>query len=159
MARGKCERIQYEEYGKKEYLQKKNIHYVRQEYCTTFGFQPLAGNYSNVFSRSGWLCKCKMAWEKAGHLMSGQCSVYGDSTHKFRDLTNIDNLIQLFIEVLDITDYLDKQDKQNPVGGVNTSVYSNSVLDRISHYISNRKFCCFSCIIALVHQNSPTVEI
>ena len=26
------------------------------------------------------------------------------------------------------------------------------------HSISNRKFCCFSCIIAMVHQNSPTVE-
>ena len=28
------------------------------------------------------------------------------------------------------------------------------------HSISNRKFCCFSCIIliAIVHQNSPTVE-
>ena len=28
----------------------------------------------------------------------------------------------------------------------------------IFHSISNRKFCCFSCIIAMVHQNSPTVE-
>ena len=26
------------------------------------------------------------------------------------------------------------------------------------HSISNRKFCCFSYIIAMVHQNSPTVE-
>ena len=26
------------------------------------------------------------------------------------------------------------------------------------HSISNRKFCCFSFIIAMVHQNSPTVE-
>ena len=26
------------------------------------------------------------------------------------------------------------------------------------HYISNRKFCCFSFIIAMVHQNSPTIE-
>ena len=26
------------------------------------------------------------------------------------------------------------------------------------HYISNRNFCCFSYIIAMVHQNSPTVE-
>ena len=29
---------------------------------------------------------------------------------------------------------------------------------RNTHSISNRKFCCFSCIIAMVHQNSPTVE-
>ena len=26
------------------------------------------------------------------------------------------------------------------------------------HSISNRKFCCFSLIIAMVHQKSPTVE-
>ena len=26
------------------------------------------------------------------------------------------------------------------------------------HFISNRKFCCFSFIIARVPQNSPTVE-
>ena len=26
------------------------------------------------------------------------------------------------------------------------------------HSISNRKFYCFFCIIAMVHQNSPTVE-
>ena len=28
----------------------------------------------------------------------------------------------------------------------------------IKHFISNRKFCCFSCIMAMVHQNSPTME-
>ena len=28
----------------------------------------------------------------------------------------------------------------------------------MSHSISNRNFCCFSCIIAMVHQNSPTLE-
>ena len=26
------------------------------------------------------------------------------------------------------------------------------------HYFSNSKFFCFSCLIAMVHQNSPTVE-
>ena len=28
----------------------------------------------------------------------------------------------------------------------------------IGHSISNKKFCCFSYIIAMVYQNSPTVE-
>ena len=32
LGRGKCERIQNEEYGKKQYLQKKNIFHVRQQY-------------------------------------------------------------------------------------------------------------------------------
>ena len=130
MARGKCERIQNEEYGRKEYLQKKNIYNVRQEYRTRFRLQPFAGNYSNDkrFSRSGWLCKCKMAREEEGHLISGQCPVYGDLTHQFSDLTNIDNLIQFFNEVLDRRDQLDRQEKENPVGGVDTSVYANPVL-------------------------------
>ena len=29
---------------------------------------------------------------------------------------------------------------------------------RIRHFISNKKLLCFSCIIAMVHQNSATVE-
>ena len=135
LARGKCERINHEEYGKKAYFQKKNILNVRQEYRTRFRLQPFGGNYSNDkrFSRSGWLCKCKMAREEEGHLTSGQCPVYGDLTHKYSDLTNIDSLIGFFNEVLDRRDQLDKQEKQNPVGGVDTSVYANSVLaDRIS---------------------------
>ena len=134
MARGKCERIQKEEYGRKEYLQKKNIYNVFQDYCTRFRLQPFTGNYSNdkQLSRSRRLCKCKMAREEKGHLMSGQCPMYGDLTHKFSDLTNIDNLTQFFNEVLDRSDQLDRQEKENPVGGVDTSVYANNVLaDRI----------------------------
>ena len=30
---------------------------------------------------------------------------------------------------------------------------------KITHYISNRKFCCLFGMIAMVHQNSPTVEV
>ena len=68
--------------------------------------------------------------KKKGHLSH---PVYGDLTHKYSDLTNIDSLIGFFNEVLDRRDQLDKQEKQNPVGGVDTSVYANSVLaDRIS---------------------------
>jgi len=32
------------------------------------------------------------------------------------------------------------------------------LLLRLTHSISNRNFCCFSYIIAMVHKNSPTVE-
>ena len=61
--------------------------------------------------------------------MSGQCPVYGDLTHKYSDLTDIDSLVQFFKEVLDRRDELDK----NPVGGVLTSADANSVhVDRMS---------------------------
>ena len=38
----------------------------------------------------------------------------------------------------------------------NAKSYKDGV--SIYHSISNRKFCCFSCKIVMVHQNSPTVE-
>ena len=69
------------------------------------------------------MCKCKTAREEQGHLMSGQCPVYGDLTHKFSDLTDIDSLVQFFKEVLDRRDELDK----NPVGGVITNAEANPV--------------------------------
>ena len=73
-----------------------------------------------------------MAREEEEHLMSGQCPVYCDSTHKFSDLTNIDNLVKFLNEVLDRRDQLDRQEKENPAEGVDTSVYDNPVLtDRI----------------------------
>ena len=119
LAKGKCERINHEEYGMKEYLRKKSIHNIRQQYRTRFGLQRFAGNYSNdkQFARTGWLCRCKMAREEEGHLMSGQCTVYGDLTQKYSDLTDIESLIQFFNDVLERRDILDKEDKQNPVGG------------------------------------------
>ena len=49
--------------------------------------------------------------------MSGQCTVYGDLTEKYSDLTDIESLIQFFNDVLERRDILDKEDKQNPVGG------------------------------------------
>ena len=125
LAKGKCERLNHEEYGKKDYLHMKNIHEIRQQYRTRFGLQPFAGNYSNDkrFARSGWLCKCQTAREEEGHLMSGQCPVYGDLTNNYSDLTDIDSLVQLFKEILDRRDELDK----NPVGGVITNADANSV--------------------------------
>ena len=38
-------RILTETYGRKDYIQKKNIHNVRQQFQARFGLQPFAGNY------------------------------------------------------------------------------------------------------------------
>ena len=39
------------------------------------------------------------------------------------------------------------------------SPYCSSSWGYIFHSILNRKFCCFSYIISMVHQNSPTVAL
>ena len=127
-AKGKCERILHEDYGRKNYIQKKTIMSVRQEFRTQFGLLAFAGNYSHDrrFSKLDWLCKCKEAKESELHLTSGRCKVYGDLTHKFSNLTDDDALVQFFQEVLARREVLDKE-QRNPVGGVSTNVGANSV--------------------------------
>ena len=127
-AKGKCERISFEEYGKKSYLQKKTVKSVRQEFRTRFGLLAFAGNYSHDrrFAKSDWLCKCKEAREEELHLLSGQCKVYGDLTHKYSNLTDDNALVDFFQEVLARREQLDKE-QNNPVGGVHTNVGANSV--------------------------------
>ena len=58
-ATGICERIIGEDYGKKDYISKKNFFYVPQQYRTRFGLEKFAGNYSNDrrFASSEWLCQ------------------------------------------------------------------------------------------------------
>ena len=99
-AKGKCERISYEDYGRKEYIHKETIVNVRKTFCTKFGLLPFAGNYSHdrKFAKTNWLFKCKEAREEELHLMSGQCKVYGDLTHKFSDLTDDNALVDFFQE-------------------------------------------------------------
>ena len=112
LAKGKCERIGVEEYGRKEYVQNKNIASVRHHFKTKWGLQPFAGNFSNDkkrFSKSNWLCKCEESRENESHLMAGQCKVYGDLTEKYSDFTDDNNLVQFFTEVLDRRDRLDKE--------------------------------------------------
>ena len=124
-AKGKCARIIHEVYEKKEYLKNKNINKVRQQFCSRFGLQPFAGNYSgdNRFARSNWLCKCQVAREEELHIMSGKCTVYGDLPQKFGDLSNDENLVNLFTEVLARRDYLDNL--ETLVGGDSTNVGAN----------------------------------
>ena len=128
LARGKCERIGMEEYGRKEYFRSKNIFNVRQQYRTRFGLLPFGGNYSHDrrFANSNWLCKCQEAREEECHLISGQCKVYGDLTDKYTDLTDDNNLVQLFQEVLARRDQLDRA-LLHPVGGANTNVGANLI--------------------------------
>ena len=127
-AKGKCERLAHEEYGKKQYILNKNISSVRQQFRTRFGLLFFAGNYSHNrrFKKSDWLCKCEMSREDEAHLMSGQCTMYGDLTKKYSDLTNDDNLVSLFTEILARREELDRV--ITPVGGGITNVRANPSL-------------------------------
>ena len=82
LATGKCLRISEETYQKREYILYKNIFSARQHYRSRWGMQPFAGNYShdNRYSKSDWLCLCKESREEESHLLSGECTVYGDLT-------------------------------------------------------------------------------
>ena len=70
LAKGKCERFTNEEYGRKDYISKKNIFDVRIRYRSRFGLLAFAGNYQNEkrFANSNWLCRCTKAREDESHL-------------------------------------------------------------------------------------------
>ena len=100
-ARGKCERISKEEYGRKNYIDKKNIFHIRQQYRSRFGLLDFAGNYGQDkrFLKTGGLCRCQESREDESHLLSGRCKVYGDLTEGFNDLTDDEELVQFFVAV------------------------------------------------------------
>ena len=77
-----------ESYGKKGYLENKNISEVRDMYKTRFGLFPFVGNYSHDsrFARTNWLCHCKNAREEERHLISGKCEVYKEIRQGYGDL-------------------------------------------------------------------------
>ena len=110
---GRCERISREEYGRKEYIDKKNIQYIRQQYRSRFGLQPFAKNFlrDKRFSNTGGLCQCNEAREDESHLLSGQCKVFGDIAEGFSDFSNDESLIQLFAAVLARRDQLNEYTK------------------------------------------------
>ena len=81
---------------------------------TRFGLQDFAGNYSHnmKFSKTNWMCRCENEVEAEGHIVSGQCTVYGDLKSQFGDLTEDKNLVQYFQAVLDRRDILEEEDRR-----------------------------------------------
>ena len=122
-AKGKCDRLNYEKYGKKEYMGLKNIYNVRKQYRGRFGLQLFSGNYSHDkrFEKTSWLCLCRQSREEEIHLISGQCQVYFDLKDKYSDLTEYDQLVPFFSDVLARREALETLG-----GGDLTSVSANS---------------------------------
>ena len=110
----KCTRINDEKYGKKKYIQNKDINAARQIYRTRFGLQPFAGNYSKDrrFARTEWLCRCQEAREEESHLINGSCPVYREIREKYDDLDDNEKLSQFFNEILSMRDKLDKSENE-----------------------------------------------
>ena len=127
-AKGKCDRIGTEKYGRKEYLERIFLFDVRNQYRTRFGLQALAGNYKNYkrFAKSSCLCRCEEAREDESHLVSGRCKVFGDLTEMYTDLTTDEGLVEFFTAVLTRRDQLDKY-LQSPDGGATTIVGANCI--------------------------------
>ena len=98
----KCDKIMKDSYGKKSYVRQQNINVSREYFRTRVSMHRFAGNYRHdpAFQRTGGLCRCGTAPEVERHLTSGECPTYRDIVEKFEDLTNEENLVRLFREIL-----------------------------------------------------------
>ena len=109
----KCSRILTEEYGKQTYIEEGRIEESRKWFKTRFGLNAFAGNFSHDrrFSKTDWLCRCKTSIEDEGHIVSGQCPVYGGLRTQFGDLGEDRNLVAYFTAVLDRREELEEEDR------------------------------------------------
>ena len=57
-----------------------------------------------------WLCQCRESREDESHLLSGNCSVYGELLAKYDNLDDDDTLVKFFNEVLSMRDELEAND-------------------------------------------------
>ena len=98
----KCVTIMKQKYGIKSYMKQQNINVAREHFRTRVMMHRFAGNYRHdpAFQRTGGLCRCGTAPEVERHLTSGECPTYRDIVEKFEDLTNEENLVRLFREIL-----------------------------------------------------------
>ena len=77
------------------------------------------------FFKTNWMCQCLKAVEKEGHIVSGQCEVYGDLSSQFGDLQEDKNLVQYFQAVMDRRDILEEEDRrQHSSTAVGASLFS-----------------------------------
>ena len=52
------------------------------------------------------------SWEVEGHIIRGQCEVYGDLRSQFGNLEDDNNLVMYFQAVLDRRDNLEEEDRR-----------------------------------------------
>ena len=96
------------------YSKNTTIEETRKWFKSRFGLEKFAGNYSHDrrFAKTNWLCRCKLSIEDEGHIVSGQCPIYGGLRTQFGDLEEDCNLVAFFTAVLDRRDELEEDDRR-----------------------------------------------
>ena len=118
----KCERIMKEEFGLKDYMKQNTLCKVREIFKTRVHMQPFAGNYPNDrrFKKNNFMCKCKTKKEEESHLLSGECTVYGDLRRTYGDLSEDKQLVNFFSAVLERRERLEERTEDSLVAGDTT---------------------------------------
>jgi hypothetical protein len=57
------------------------------------------------------ICRCAKERQEESHLLSGNCSVYGDLRKKYNDLDSAENVVNFFSEVLARQERLEKEER------------------------------------------------
>ena len=98
-----------DEYGRKGYFDE-DIKTSRDFYRTRVGMHRFAGNYKGDkrYIGTGGLCRCGLAQEQESHLVAGNCPTYKDITDKYTDLSEDEELVKMFREILARRDALDE---------------------------------------------------
>ena len=79
--------------------------FTKKIFCLTRGGRGLK---TSLKKRTSFV-KSPLSREDEAHLTSEQCTVYGDLALKYSDLTDDQNLVEFFREVLDRMDQLDQE--------------------------------------------------
>jgi hypothetical protein len=119
----KCKKIMEDPYGKKLYIGQKLISEVRLMFRTRTGLLPFAGNYSHDrrFAKTNWMCRCEESKEDEPHLVAGKCTVYNDIRENYGDLTEDNELVKYFSEVMERREIIDKlNEEENEMEGEET---------------------------------------
>ena len=107
----KCDRLKSETYGKKPYISQSNLKEVKEAFKARWGLFPFAGNYSNDrrFAGSNWRCRCGER-EVEGHLT--RCPVYDDISLRYNDLSDDQQLVKFYQEVLQRRERLERLERE-----------------------------------------------
>ena len=100
------------------------------------------------------MCQCLKTVEEEGHIVSGQCEVYGDLRSQFGDLQEDKNLVQYFQAVLDRRDILEEVDRrqQSSTAAVGASLIRPSPKGR------PLQECLSGVVVCLGQSSCPSVR-
>ena len=100
--------MNWESYGKKEYIGKRKVGEVRNIFKARVGMTEFADNFGKDerFLRTNWMCRCGDERESENHIMK-ECPIYEDIRRKYEDLHDDTQLAHFFSKVLERRDLVD----------------------------------------------------